>query len=124
MLLLALAAVSAGHSWWLSRALVHATATVTENVAVFAPVGGVVYRPRLRFPTPDGEIEQVLIAEGSSDPEFAAGASVPVAWPAGDPQAAAIATVWRVYRAAIWLGITGVVFFDLGWILRLAARRE
>ena len=124
MLLLALSIVAAGHSWWLSRALAHATATVTENVASFSPGGGVMYQPRLRFQTPAGEIKQVLIAEGSSDPQFAAGASVPVAWPAGNPQAAVIATAWRVYRTAIWLVISGVVLFDLGWILRLLARRE
>jgi hypothetical protein len=124
LLLLALAAASAGHSWLLSRALAHATATVTENIAVFAPGGGVIYQPRLRFQTATGEIEQVLIPEGSSEPEFTAGASVPVAWPTGNPHAAAIATRWRVYRAAIWLAIAGVVLFDLGWILRLAARRE
>jgi hypothetical protein len=124
MLLLTLAMVAAGHSWWQSRPLAHATATVTENVASFSPGGGVIYHPRLRFQTPTGEIEQVLIAEGSSEPEFAAGAYVPVAWAAGEPQDAAIATVWRVYRMAILLGIAGVVLFDLGWILRLLARRE
>ena len=81
------------------------------------------YTPRLRFRTTSGEIEQVLAAQGSSDAEFAPGASVPVAWPAGEPQHAGIATLWRVYRAAIWLAILGTVLFDLGWLLRLSAQR-
>jgi hypothetical protein len=123
VLLLALAAVAAGHSWWGDHELLHATATVTENVGTFAPGGGVSYSPRLRFRTPSGEIQQVLAAPGSSDAEFAPGASVPVAWPAGEPQRAGIATVWRVYRTAIWLGIWGTVLFDLGWLLRLRAQR-
>jgi hypothetical protein len=123
VLLLALAAISAGHSWWSDRAQLHATATVTENVATFAPGGGVSYTPRLRFRTPSGEIQQVLAAPGSSDAEFAPGASVPVAWPAGEPLHAGIATPWRVYRAAIWLAILGTVLFDLGWLLRLSAQR-
>ena len=123
VLLLALAAVAAGHSWWSDRAQLHATATVTENVATFASGGGVSYTPRLRFRTTSGEIEQVLAAQGSSDAEFAPGASVPVAWPAGEPLHAGIATPWRVYRAAIWLAILGTVLFDLGWLLRLSAQR-
>jgi len=81
------------------------------------------YTPRLRFRTPSGEIQQVLAAQGSSDAEFAPGASVPVAWPAGEPLHAGIATPWRVYRAAIWLAILGTVLFDLGWLLRLSAQR-
>lgn len=124
VLLLALAAVFAGCSWWRDRAQIHATATVTENVATFAPGGGVRYAPRLRFRAPDGEIVQVLAEPGNSDPEFVPGASVAVAWPAGEPQRAGIATVWRVYRAAIWLGILGTVLFDLGWLLRLGAQRR
>jgi hypothetical protein len=122
VLLLAMAAVFAGHSWWRDRAQLHATATVTENVATFAPGGGVSYTPRLRFRA-GGEFKQVLAAPGGSDAEFAPGESVPVAWPAGEPQRAGIATVWRVYRAAIWLGILGTVLFDLGWLLRLSAQR-
>jgi len=121
--LLALAAVFAGHSWWSDRALLHATAMVTENVATFAPGGGVSYTPRVRFRTPSGEIQQVLATPGRSDAEFAPGASVPVAWPAGEPQHAVIVTAWRVYRAAIWLAILGTVLFDLGWLLRLSAQR-
>jgi hypothetical protein len=124
VLVLALAVVAAGHSWWRDRAQLHATATVTENVATFAAGGGVSYAPRLRFRTTSGEIEQVLAAKGSSDAEFAPGASVPVAWPAGEPQHAGIATVWRVYRTAIWLAILGTVVFDLGWLLRLSAQRR
>jgi hypothetical protein len=123
VLLLALAAVFAVHSWWRDRALLHATAAVTENVATFAPGGGVSYTPRLRFRTPGGEIAQVLVGPGGSEAEFAPGAAVPVAWPAGEPQLAAIATAWRVYRAAIWLGILGTVFFDVGWLMRLGAQR-
>ena len=124
VLLLALAAISAGHSWWSDRAQLHARATVTENVATFASGGGVSYTPRLRFRTPSGEIQQVLAAPGRSEPEFAAGTSLPVAWPAGDPQQAFIATAWRVYATTIWLAILGTILFDLGWILRLAARPE
>jgi len=71
-LLLALAVQFAVHSWWLSRGLLHATATVTENVAAFAPGGGVLYHPRLRFRTPAGVSVQVLAAPGRSEPEFAA----------------------------------------------------
>ena len=123
-LLLALAVLFAVHSWWLSRGLLHATATVTENVAAFAPGGGVLYHPRLRFRTPAGVSVQVLAAPGRSEPEFAAGTSLPVAWPAGDPQQAFIATAWRVYGTTIWLAILGTILFDLGWILRLAARPE
>jgi hypothetical protein len=123
VLLLTLAGVAAGHSWWWDRAQLHAAATVTENVATFAPGGGVSYTPRLRFLTPSREIVQVLAAQGRSDVEFTPGASVPVAWPAGEPQRAGIATVWCVYRTAIWLGILGTVLFDLGWLLRLRTQR-
>jgi hypothetical protein len=119
LLLLALAAVFAAGSWWHNRMLLHATATVTENVAAFAPGGGVVYRPRLRFRTPSGDNAQVVIPQGRDEPEFAAGTNVAVAWPSGEPERAVIATVWRVYRFAIGLAILGTVLFDLGWILRL-----
>ena len=123
-LLLALAAVFAVHSWWQARALLHATATVGENVAALAPGGGVLYRPRLRFRTPTGENVQVLASQGSDEAEFAAGTRLPVAWPAGDPQRAIIATAARVYGAAIRLAILSTVLFDLGWILRLRGRSK
>jgi hypothetical protein len=122
VLLLALAAIFAGNSWWHDRSLVHATATVTENVAAFAPGGGVLYRPRLRFRTPEGENVQVLATQGRDEPEFSAGTTVPVAWPSGEPQRAFIATVWQVYRLAIWLAVVGTAVFDVGWILRLRGR--
>jgi hypothetical protein len=124
IMLLALAAVFAGRSWWQDRALLHATATVTENIAAFAPGGGVLYQPRLRFRTPSGKNVQVLLAQGQNEPEFAAGTAVPVAWPSGNPQQAGIATAWRIYRSAISLALLGVVFFDAGWILRLRLYRK
>ena len=96
---------------------------LADMLATFAPGGGVSYTPRLRFLTPSREIVQVLAAQGRSDAEFTPGASVPVAWPAGEPQRAGIATVWCVYRTAIWLGILGTVLFDLGWLLRLRTQR-
>jgi hypothetical protein len=116
------AACFALHSWNSARGQVRAIATVTEDVPGFAPGGGLVYRARVRFRTPTGSLVQVLDAAAKEEPEFAVGADLPVLYPAGQPQSAVIATVWRRYPAALWLAICGVVSFDLGWFLRLVAR--
>jgi hypothetical protein len=116
--LLLLAAVFAAHSWWATRGWVQAQATVTENVESFAPGGGILYRPRLRFRTREGQIVLVLSRRGSDDVEFEAGKAVPVIYRAADPQSATIATVWRIYTVAIWLAFLGTVSFDVGLVLR------
>jgi uncharacterized membrane protein YkgB len=59
----------------------------------------------------------VLTLRGDEDPEFAAGEQVPVLYAANNPQDAVIATRWRVYKAAILLGIAGVIVLDLGLLM-------
>jgi hypothetical protein len=122
LLLMLSAAGFALHSWNSTRGQVRAVATVTEDVPSFAPSGGVVYRSRLRFRTPTGGLAQVLDDIARPEPEFAVGDDLPVLYPPGQPRSAVIATVWRLYRTAIWLAIGGVVAFDLGWFLRLVIR--
>jgi len=116
--LLLLAAVFGGRSWYSTHGLLRATATVTENVATFAPGGGVQYAPRLRFRLPSGEIVQVLCGPGSDEIDFSAGETVPVMCPAGHPDQAVIATVWRRYSDAITFGVLGILILDLGLILQ------
>ena len=111
-------------SWTYTRGRVRAIATVTENVSSFAKQGGVVYTPRLRFRLPSGEWMMVEARSGSTEIEFPAGETVPVLYRVGEPQGAAIATVWRVYYAAIVLGLWGTVLFDLGWALRVMIRQR
>jgi len=118
---LALLGASAGlaaDSWAFAHARVHALAVVTENVAGFSPGGGVVYRARLRLRAPDGTWVQVLDPAAREDPEFAVGTRVPVLYPRGEPAQAQVATRWRLYPAAIWLALWGVVAFDIGWVIR------
>ena len=85
---------------------------------------GVVYTPRFRFRLPSGELVTVQDTSGSEEIFFAAGETVPVLYPAGDPQGAIIATAWRAYEGAIVWGVLGVVVFDLGWALRVKLRRR
>jgi hypothetical protein len=121
--LLLLAAAFAANSWRIADPQQRAVGTVTENVASFAPGGGVLYTPRLRFRTPDGKLYQPLVGPASDEPEFAPGTTLPVLYAAGSPQQARIATIWRSYRTAIVLGIIGTALFDIGLILRLILRR-
>lgn len=104
-------------SWNATRTLLKATATVTDNATAFAPAGGVLYFPRIRFRTRQGAIVLVLTRKGDEDPEFAAGEQVPVLYAVNNPQDAIIATRWRVYRAAILSGIAGVILLDLGLLM-------
>lgn len=124
LLLLAMAAGFGVHSWRYTRGRVRSIATITENVSGFAPKGGVLYTPRFRFRTAGGELVTVLAASGSDEIEFAAGETVPVLYRAGDPQDAAISTVWRVYYGSIVLGLLGTALFDLGWWMRVMLRRR
>jgi hypothetical protein len=124
LVLLAIAAGFAAHSWNFARTRVRATATITENVSEFAKEGGVVYTPRFRFRVPDGSLVIVQAANSSGEIEFAAGETVPVLYRAGDPKGAIIATAWRAYEGAIVLAVLGVVLFDLGWALRVVVRRR
>lgn len=123
-LLLLVAAVSGLVSWNAIRTKIRATATVTENVSVLSPHDGVLYSPRLRFRLPNGELFQVLAKEASDEAEFPAGSDVPVLYPAGHPEQAVIATVWRIYWVAILLGVFGVILFDAGLLLRILLRRR
>jgi hypothetical protein len=122
--LLLLAAGFGLHAWLRTRPLVKATATVSENVASFAPGGGVVYYPRLRFRTATGELVQALTSRGSEDVDFPAGTNLPILYPANNPQAAVIATVPRIYPGALAFGILGVVVLDLGVIFLLMDRHS
>jgi Protein of unknown function (DUF3592) len=124
LVLLAIAAGFALHSWSFARTRVRAIATITENVSGFAKEGGVVYTPRFRFRLPDGELVTVQAASGADDIEFPAGENVPVLYRAGDPQEAVIATAWVAYKGAILFGALGAVLFDLGWALRVRLRRR
>jgi hypothetical protein len=120
-LCLVLAAGFGLHSWLFLRSAIHAQATVIENVPTQAPDGIVTYATRLRFRLPAGQIvtfTDPIQSSQSDDPTFPAGTSVPIVYPAANPQAATIATVWRVYFAAIILGILGVALVDLGIIFR------
>jgi len=111
VVLMVLSAISAGRSWRSTYGLLRATATVTENVATFAPGGGVQYVPRLRFRLSD-EID------------FPAGETIPVMYPSGHPEQAAIATVWRRYSTAIVLVVLGILILDLGLILQRIAFKQ
>jgi hypothetical protein len=119
--LLALSAGFAAHSWLHLRSGLRAQATVTESVALQAPDGTVTYASHLRFRLPTGEIVTFVdpvLSTSADDPRFVPGTVVPVLYPANKPTAAIIVTVWRVYFVAIVLGILGVVFLDLGIVLR------
>ena len=111
-------------SWITIRPLIRATATVSENVSSFAPGGGVTYTPRLRFRTASGELVQVLSGRGSEDIDFPAGTNLPILYLANAPQSAFIATVSRVYPAALTFGILGVALLDLGLIFWFLSRHE
>jgi Protein of unknown function (DUF3592) len=124
LVLLAIGAGFAAHSWNFARTRVRATATITENVSSFAKQGGVVYTPRFRFRLPGGELVMVQAATGEEEIEFPAGETVPVLYRAGDPQGAIIATTWLAYEGAIVFGVLGAALFDLGWGLRVMLRRR
>jgi hypothetical protein len=124
VVLLAIAAAFATHSWLFARTQQRSIATVTENVSAFAPQGGVIYLPRLRFRTPAGETVQVLASTGIDEVEFNAGETVPVLYPPNRPQAAIIATAWRAYHAAIIFALLGILIFDVGLIVRRLAKQN
>jgi hypothetical protein len=121
--LLLIAAGCGLRSWNFAKGRVRANATITENVSGFAKQGGVLYYPRFRFRSQRGALVQVLDREGTDEIEFAAGDTVPVLYPAGDPQEAIIATAWRAYYGAIVFGLWGTLLFDMGWVLRIMMRR-
>jgi hypothetical protein len=122
--LMVLGAGSGMRAWDSTRGLIRTSATVTENTAAFAPRGGVRYVPRVRFRLPGGQLVLALTTGGSDEIEFPAGDSVPVLYPAANPQAARIATVWRLYSTAIVLGVLGIVVLDLGLIFRLIVAKS
>jgi hypothetical protein len=124
VVLLLLSAGFGLHAWLAIRPLSRATATVSENISSFAPGGGVIYRPRLRFRTSTGELVQVVSPGGSEDIDFPAGTNLPVLYPANAPEQAYIATTPRVYPAALTLGILGVAVLDLGLVVLFLSRKH
>jgi hypothetical protein len=118
LVLLLLAGVFTARSWRCTHGLLRATATVTENVATFAPHGGVQYLPRLRFRLPNGQITLALASRASAEIEFPATETVPILYPPGHPENSLIATVWQLYSTAITLAVLGILILDLGLILQ------
>jgi hypothetical protein len=116
------AAAFAARTWIAARPLQRALAMVDRNVESFAPGGGIVYTPLLRFRTPEGTVVQVLISPGSDAPEFAPGDNLPVLYPPGQPRQAILGTILKLYRTAVSFGVLGVLVFDVGLILRLVLR--
>ena len=122
--LLLFAAISGIPKWRFAHSGVRTTATIIENVPSFEPGGGIHYYPRFRFRDTSGALIQILSPQGSDDPEFTPGDTVPVIYPPGNPQAAIIVSIWRTYHVAILLGVFGIVLFDLGLVLgRLRLQR-
>jgi hypothetical protein len=114
------------HSWLATRADIHTIGTVTENVAQKA-ADGTVYVTHLRFRLPNGEIVTAvdpILSSENDEPDFAAGADVPILYPPANPHAAYIATKLRLYFVAIILGVLGIAIFDFGLILLFATRRN
>jgi hypothetical protein len=122
--LLAAAAIAALIAWSAIRGELRATATVTENVTVMSANDGILYTPRFRFRTTDGELIQVLANEHAEEAEFPAGSVVPVLYSADHPERAVIATTWRIYSVAILMGVSGAILFDVGFLLRIVLRRK
>jgi hypothetical protein len=123
LLLLVLAGAFAAHTWWSVRSYVRIDATVTENVPTQDVQGLVVSVTHLRFQMPGGRIVNFVDPIRSDDPSFASGDVVPAIYPRQAPEAARIATIWRLYFVANLLGILGVVFVDLGLILKRILKR-
>jgi hypothetical protein len=115
------------HSYTSTRFLEHTDGTVTENVATKAADGETVYVTHFRFRLPKGEIIAAvdpILSDENDEPNFAAGSDVPVFYTPANPQAAYIATKWRVYFYGILVGVLGIAVFDFGLILRFAMRRR
>jgi hypothetical protein len=108
--------------WWAQRPLVKVQGTITENVSEFAPQGGVVLLPRVRFRNERGDLMTVVTRESKSWEAFGLGFDVgqvvPVVYPNGQPAHAMIAIWWRWYAWAVWVGTLGVLVFDIGWVAR------
>jgi len=110
--------------WRFAHSGIRVTATIVENVPTFRPGGGIDYYPRFRFRDTNGNLTQVLSQQGSDDPEFNPGDTLPAMYPPGNPQSAVIVSIWRTYHVAILLGIFGIALFDLGLVLgRLRLQR-
>jgi hypothetical protein len=122
--LMLIATAFALHSFAFARTQQRSLATVTENIATFAPEGGVIYAPRLRFRTTAGDLVQIQITTGSrSEPAFQPGETLPVLYPPTHPEQAILATPWRAYRAAIIFAVLGIILFDIGFLLRILLSR-
>jgi hypothetical protein len=126
MVLLVLAAGFALQEWLSTRSLLRSTAVVSENVTTQDATGAVSSISRLHFRLPSGEsvgLDDPQQSSDANDPDYVTGATVPVAYPAGHPEQARIATSWRLYHSAWVAGITGTALFDLGLVLRLILKR-
>jgi hypothetical protein len=126
VVLLVLAAGFALQERLATRSLLRSIAVVSENVATQDAMGAVSYASRLRFRLSSGEsvvLDDPQHSDDASDPDYVTGAIVPVAYPAGHPEQARIATSWHLYHRAWVVGIIGTILFDLGLILRLILKR-
>lgn len=124
--LLFLAALFACKSWWGTLTEIRVSATVTENTAKQTTDGTVIYTSHLRFRLPSGEMATIadpVTSNDPDDPDLSTSDVVPILYPAGHPEQGRVATIGRLYKVAILLGILGVVAFDVGLILRLRLNR-
>ncbi|QMV17572.1 DUF3592 domain-containing protein [Granulicella sp. 5B5] len=125
--LMALAALSAANTWWTFKSWPRAEAVVTETSASQDAMGNVTYATHLRFRLPSGQLvtfTDPVTSTDPDDPDLPTAATVPVAYPSGLPGSARIASIGRLYRLAIVLGILGIAFFDVGLISRLRLKKS
>jgi hypothetical protein len=93
---------------------------VTGMVEAQGSEGGTTYKPVVEFTTVDGQAVTFTDLVGSSPPRYAAGTTVKVMYPPGDPQAARIPSWFRLWFLSSFSALFGVIFVGVGAVLALS----
>jgi hypothetical protein len=83
-----------------------------------------IYRPMVRFTTPNGDIVTFAGQLSSGSKRFAVGTEVPVVYPFGAPQQGRISTFTDNWLGATLAAVVGIVALIAGVFIRRAVRRD
>lgn len=93
------------------------TGTVTAIDRQTGSRGRTYYYPTISFATEDGVEHSWRRSVGESSAAYSVGAKVPVVYDPSDPRRASIDTFAEMFGIAIMIGLLGVFFAGVGWVL-------
>ncbi|MBQ1960934.1 MAG: DUF3592 domain-containing protein [Akkermansia sp.] len=111
-------------SYHLTTHGLRADGSVCELVHKNTSKGQGAYYPVLQFSTPDGQIHRIQGQAGSSTHIWSLGETMPLVYPAGEPEKAVPATFAELWAAGTFIAAFGIIVCGIGAALLLISPKH